>query len=118
LLNFAVDEAFLRELDKAARAAGYGNRSQFIRDAIFEKLERMGLQVPAELKAAPPRSQFAEPIVDEAARQAALRARHLIGAEPPPLKVLEGQATDAAAGEGQAAGNIAPAHKARRRLRG
>jgi Arc/MetJ-type ribon-helix-helix transcriptional regulator len=118
LLNFAVDEAFLRELDKAARAAGYGNRSQFIRDAIFEKLERMGLQVPAELKAAPPRSKFAEPIVDEAARQAALRARHLIGAEPPPLKVLEGRAAEAGAGETQEPAKMASAHKARRRLRG
>jgi hypothetical protein len=40
LLPFAVSEKFIRELDAALAQTGYRNRSQFIRDAIIEKLAR------------------------------------------------------------------------------
>jgi Arc/MetJ-type ribon-helix-helix transcriptional regulator len=54
LLPIAVDEKFLRELDAGLARAGYRNRSQFVRDAIVEKLTRAGIALPKEL-ALPPR---------------------------------------------------------------
>ena len=55
LLPIAVDEKFLRELDAGLAQAGYRNRSQFIRDAIVEKLIRAGVTVPKELALPPHR---------------------------------------------------------------
>ena len=46
LLPIAVDEKFLRELDAGLGPAGYRNRSQFIRDAIIEKLLRADIPFP------------------------------------------------------------------------
>jgi hypothetical protein len=55
LLPIAVDEKFLRELDAGLSQAGYRNRSQFIRDAIIEKLKRAGVALPKELALPPHR---------------------------------------------------------------
>lgn len=55
LLPIAVDEKFLRELDAGLSRAGYRNRSQFIRDAIVEKLTRAGISLPTELALPPHR---------------------------------------------------------------
>ncbi|MGD0744063.1 MAG: ribbon-helix-helix domain-containing protein [Verrucomicrobiota bacterium] len=55
LLPIAVDEKFLRELDAGLARAGYRNRSQFIRDAIVEKLTRAGIAMPRELALPPHR---------------------------------------------------------------
>jgi len=55
LLPIAVDEKFLRELDDGLAQAGYRNRSQFIRDAIIEKLKRAGVSLPKELALPPHR---------------------------------------------------------------
>ena len=55
LLPIAVDEKFLRELDAGLARAGYRNRSQFIRDAIVEKLTRAGIAMPKELALPPHR---------------------------------------------------------------
>jgi len=55
LLPIAVDEKFLRELDAGLARAGYRNRSQFIRDAIVEKLKRAGVSMPKELAMPPHR---------------------------------------------------------------
>ena len=55
LLPIAVDEKFLRELDAGLAQAGYRNRSQFIRDAIVEKLIRAGVSLPKELALPPHR---------------------------------------------------------------
>jgi Arc/MetJ-type ribon-helix-helix transcriptional regulator len=55
LLPIAVDEKFLRELDAGLAQAGYRNRSQFVRDAIVEKLTRAGIAVPKELALPPHR---------------------------------------------------------------
>jgi Arc/MetJ-type ribon-helix-helix transcriptional regulator len=55
LLPIAVDEKFLRELDAGLAHAGYRNRSQFIRDAIVEKLTRAGITLPRELALPPHR---------------------------------------------------------------
>jgi hypothetical protein len=55
LLPIAVDEKFLRELDAGLVQAGYWNRSQFIRDAIVEKLMRAGVSLPKELSLPPHR---------------------------------------------------------------
>jgi len=55
LLPIAVDEKFLRELDAGLARAGYRNRSQFVRDAIVEKLTRAGIALPKELALPPQR---------------------------------------------------------------
>jgi hypothetical protein len=55
LLPIAVDEKFLRELDAGLGPAGYRNRSQFIRDAIIEKLLRADIPLSWELALPPHR---------------------------------------------------------------
>jgi len=55
LLPIAVDEKFLREMDAGLTKAGYRNRSQFVRDAIIEKLIRAGISLPKELALPPHR---------------------------------------------------------------
>ncbi|MGB7767371.1 MAG: ribbon-helix-helix domain-containing protein [Verrucomicrobiia bacterium] len=50
-----MDEKFLRELDAGLAQAGYRNRSQFIRDAIVEKLTRAGIAMPKDLALPPHR---------------------------------------------------------------
>lgn len=54
-MPIAVDEKFIRELDAGLTRAGYHNRSQFIRDAIVEKLKRAGVAMPPELAMPPNR---------------------------------------------------------------
>jgi hypothetical protein len=49
-----VSEAFLDEINRACEAMGCG-RSQFIRDAVFAELERLGMAPSRALKAAPSR---------------------------------------------------------------
>jgi len=55
LMPIPVDEQFLRELDAGLGRAGYQNRSQFVRDAIVEKLKRAGVSIPKELAMPPNR---------------------------------------------------------------
>ena len=55
LLPIAVDEKFLRELDAGLEPAGYRNRSQFIRDAIIEKLLRANVSLSRDLALPPHR---------------------------------------------------------------
>jgi len=55
LLPIAVDEKFLRELDAGLEKAGYRNRSQFIRDAIVEKLLRANIPLSRDLALPPHR---------------------------------------------------------------
>ncbi len=55
LISLAVSENFLERVDAALPRAGYGDRSQFIRDAVLEKLQRAGIELPLELAAAPSR---------------------------------------------------------------
>jgi hypothetical protein len=55
LLPIPVDEKFLRELDAGLAQTGYRNRSQFIRDAIIEKLERADIPLSKDLALPPHR---------------------------------------------------------------
>jgi hypothetical protein len=52
LLPFTAKGQFITELDGALRKLKITNRSQFIRDAIKEKLCRLGIEIPDELVAA------------------------------------------------------------------
>jgi Arc/MetJ-type ribon-helix-helix transcriptional regulator len=56
LMPIPVDEQFLRELDAGLTRAGYRNRSQFVRDAILEKLKRAGISLPTDLALPPQRT--------------------------------------------------------------
>jgi Arc/MetJ-type ribon-helix-helix transcriptional regulator len=55
LLPVPVTEEFLQKLNAGVRQAGYTNRSQFVRDAIVEKLARAGVSIPTELSVPPHR---------------------------------------------------------------
>lgn len=52
-----MTEEFIAEIDRAMVAAGYSNRSQFIRDAVVEKLRNLGVDVPVSLTIPKPRVQ-------------------------------------------------------------
>ena len=54
LIPIPVNENFEREMEAGLSQLGCRNRSQFIRDAIIEKLARAGISIPPEL-ALPPR---------------------------------------------------------------
>ena len=45
-----------QRIDKNLTRCGYSNRSQFIRDAIIEKLSRMGIELAKEASLAPART--------------------------------------------------------------
>lgn len=49
-------QEFLEEIDKHLSRFGYSDRSSLIRDAVYEKLSAMGLQLPTEIKTAPSRA--------------------------------------------------------------
>jgi hypothetical protein len=49
-------EEFLGEIDKQLTQAGYADRSSFIRDAVYEKLRRLGYVLPPSIKTAPNRA--------------------------------------------------------------
>ena len=53
--SFWADEKLIRDVDLRR---GHKDRSQFIREAIAEKLKRMGIAVPEKLVYAPPRAQI------------------------------------------------------------
>ena len=50
-----MDEKFLAEIDRSFSKAGFADRSTFIRDAVFKSLTELGIAIPQELMAAPPR---------------------------------------------------------------
>jgi len=56
LLTLPASAEFIRGIDENLAACGYSNRSQFIRDAIIEKLNRGGSRVPKSLSLAPARA--------------------------------------------------------------
>lgn len=51
-----MKEEFISELDSKISEVGYANRSQFIRDAIIEKLQRAGIHIPKNLAQPPQRT--------------------------------------------------------------
>ncbi len=53
LVGCHVDAAFLAEID---RARGGKSRSDFLREALYEHLKALGIQIPERLKHAPDRS--------------------------------------------------------------
>lgn len=69
LVPVPVSEDFLSRVDKAMTEAGYVNRAQFIRDAIYEKLQSAGVKLERGLSQAPSRAGKGGP------RKKALRGR-------------------------------------------
>lgn len=51
-----MDEKFLREIETGMARAGYSDRSKFIRDAVFEKLQKLGIACDYTLAMAPSRT--------------------------------------------------------------
>jgi len=46
---------FVKALDEALGKAGYSTRADFMRDAAYEKLEKLGFKIPREWSAPPSR---------------------------------------------------------------
>lgn len=51
-----MDKKFRDEIDRALPAMGYGDRSTFIRDAVYKRLEELGIEIPIHLKTSPDRT--------------------------------------------------------------
>jgi hypothetical protein len=56
LLNFPAYEDFIKQIDEGVAKSGAGDRAKFVRQAIVEHLENIGIHVPAHLAAPPPRT--------------------------------------------------------------
>jgi hypothetical protein len=56
LITVPMNEEFIRAVNAGIKRLGYGNRSDFIRDAIVEKLARDGIVIDPALAAAPSRA--------------------------------------------------------------
>lgn len=57
LVPIPMSEEFIADIDRASRAEGYDDRSKFIRQAVREKLESLGYDVPIERTMAPGRAR-------------------------------------------------------------
>jgi hypothetical protein len=57
LLNVQMSDEFINRLSKLVTDCGYSNRSEFIRDAIVEKLHRSGFDLPADVTTVPPKTR-------------------------------------------------------------
>jgi hypothetical protein len=51
-----MKEEFVAEIDGNLGKLGYGDRASLIREAIIEKMIKLGIEVPKELSAAPSRA--------------------------------------------------------------
>lgn len=55
LVPVPMSEDFINLINEAVVRFNYGDRAKLIREAITEKLERLGLKVPKEIVITPPR---------------------------------------------------------------
>lgn len=53
LVNVPMNDKFIEAINDAVKQFNYDDRSKFIREAIAEKLERLGKKVPRSFTAAP-----------------------------------------------------------------
>jgi Arc/MetJ-type ribon-helix-helix transcriptional regulator len=81
LLTLPAGEDFIRTIDKNLKSSGYSNRSQFIRDAIIEKLQRIGVPVDPSLAYSPDRVNSAKVRAANKIAADALRKRRKPGNE-------------------------------------
>ncbi|HXI73471.1 MAG TPA: ribbon-helix-helix domain-containing protein [Verrucomicrobiae bacterium] len=92
LLTLPVSEDFIRDIDVNLPSMGYSNRSQFIRDAIIEKLVKAGITIPKGLALPPTRvssgqktkeEKFVDAVEAEADRRLARGAARSLPKLPP-----------------------------------
>ena len=50
-----MDEAFRNEIDAALPKTGFDDRSAFIRNAVYEKMREIGVNISSEIKSKPSR---------------------------------------------------------------
>jgi hypothetical protein len=62
LIPVPASDQFILRLKTGIKKAGFTNRSQFIRDAVVEKLERHGIKVPASMASPPQRAGRVKPM--------------------------------------------------------
>jgi hypothetical protein len=55
LVNVPMDDKFVSVINDAVEKFNYSDRAKLIREAIAEKLERLGMNVPASIIVTPPR---------------------------------------------------------------
>jgi len=51
-----MKEEFIAEIDGNLGKLGYGDRASLIRDAVIEKMTRLGIEIPREFSVAPSRA--------------------------------------------------------------
>lgn len=54
LIPVPMSEDFIREINAAVKKAGYPTRAQFMRDAILEKIQSLGIKLPSDIAVPPP----------------------------------------------------------------
>jgi hypothetical protein len=55
LVGIPMDIEFIKEMDACAKAKGYSDRSKFVREAVYEKMEDLGCHIVRQVSEAPPR---------------------------------------------------------------
>lgn len=48
-------EEFIEEIDRVYPLAGFNDRASFVRDAVYQALVKLGIEVPMVMKTAPDR---------------------------------------------------------------
>jgi hypothetical protein len=96
LLPFTAKRKFVAELDAGLQQINVSNRSQFIRDAILEKLEREGIRIPRNLASAPARTQpIPNKLMVETGTRGEIRRVSAINSKPPSLATAVADAASA-----------------------
>jgi len=78
LITVPMGKDLVAELNSVLRSVGYANRSQFIRDAIVEKLEREGVTIHPSLSVPVPRHKTAK----ETSKSPTKSIRHSVADAP------------------------------------
>lgn len=72
LVNFPARESFIALIEDGVKLAASGDRSKFIRDAIVDKLRRLGIPVPPEVFSPPSRTGKSSRLPDRQMRDMVL----------------------------------------------
>ena len=73
LITFKLEHTFLNEIDKISKEAGYSNRTDFIRNALREKLDEIKLK-KAMIELSQMKGKSKRRVTDEEIHQAGEKA--------------------------------------------
>ena len=73
-MNVPMHESFITLINASLADCGYSDRSKFIRDAVREKLDSMGISVPRQITQAPMRCGKAKVVRYPSAQSQSMKA--------------------------------------------